>query len=200
VSETPVKDLIELTSNKKEKVFSVPEYTRFGLFCSGHCETRQSPQQQQKVMSSSFPRRALPSPEHQNLRPNHHHHHHHHAPNNNNNNTNNLLMMKQQQERLPKTTRPQWTVTMNPSQCLFRSVAERNYSTLLQLFAHNARNSVVSYLAMKRHRWGGGRTMHRNSGTVVVGQDDNDDDDYVSHSRASLGGGSFAGGSVQAGT
>lgn len=128
--------------------------------------------------SSSFsPRRPLPSPEHQNLRPNH--------PNINNN-SNNLMMMTKPQ----KTTRPQWTVTMNPSQCLFQSVAERNYSTLMQLFAHNARNSVVSYLAMKRHRWGGGRTMNVDSNGIMS--------DHGS-SRAS-GGGSFSGGSVQAGT
>jgi hypothetical protein len=145
--------------------------------------------------SSSTPRRALPSPERQNLRPNHP------PPINNNNNL--LMMMKQQQQQqqyppLPKTTRPQWTVSLNPSQCLFQSVAERNYSTLLQLFAHNARNSVVSYLAMKRHRWGGGRTMMsmNNNNNNNLGEDD-----YVSHSRESLiEGGSFAGGSVQAGT
>ena len=45
---------------------------------------------------------------------------------------------------------------LNPASCLFQSIVKEEYSTLLQLYAHNARNAIVSYLAMKHHQWGGG--------------------------------------------
>ena len=48
------------------------------------------------------------------------------------------------------------TRMMNPAHCLFESVVEKDYSTLVQLFAQNARNAIVSYLSMKSHRWAGG--------------------------------------------
>lgn len=43
---------------------------------------------------------------------------------------------------------------LNPATCLFHSVVKQEYSTLLQLYAHNARNAIVSYLAMKNHHGG----------------------------------------------
>ena len=43
---------------------------------------------------------------------------------------------------------------LNPATCLFQSVVKKEYSTLLQLYAHNARNAIVSYLAMKNHHGG----------------------------------------------
>ena len=40
----------------------------------------------------------------------------------------------------------------DPASCLFESLVELDYDSLLKLYAANARNSVVSYLAMKS-RW-----------------------------------------------
>ncbi|CAJ1947699.1 unnamed protein product [Cylindrotheca closterium] len=43
-------------------------------------------------------------------------------------------------------------VSNNPGACLFDAAASKNYHTVIQLFASNARNSVANYLSMK-NRW-----------------------------------------------
>lgn len=40
----------------------------------------------------------------------------------------------------------------DPAACLFESLAKRDYEGLLDLYATNARNAVVSYLAMRSRR------------------------------------------------
>ena len=45
---------------------------------------------------------------------------------------------------------------LNTASCLFQSIVKKEYSTLLQLYAHNARNAIVSYLTMKHHHAMGG--------------------------------------------
>ena len=47
---------------------------------------------------------------------------------------------------------PQQAMTQQPSLSLFEAVTNKDYDTLAELYADNARRTVVSFLAM-RNRW-----------------------------------------------
>eukprot|EP00980_Cylindrotheca_fusiformis_P005290 scaffold1136_cov146-Cylindrotheca_fusiformis.AAC.3 len=53
--------------------------------------------------------------------------------------------------------------TGHPGACLFEATVAKDYDAILNLFASNARNSLVSYLSM-RNRWAHQQSSYSNSG------------------------------------